>query len=120
MEEEETLAMQLAHTYAQQATRVMQVALVIAISRYLPLSPAISRTQVTHVIAGSEPDEFRRLFHGWQLVSVEIDPHARRQHKMLRRLGMAGRVLRTKAWPGQESWDNLQREAGEEVVSRRQ
>ena len=39
---------------------------------------------------------------------------------MLRRLGMAGRVLRTKAWPGQESWDNLQREAGEEVVSRRQ
>ena len=43
MEEEETLAMQLAHTYAQQATRVMQVALVIAISRYLPLSPAISR-----------------------------------------------------------------------------
>ena len=88
--------MQLAHTYAQHATRAMQV---------------------THVIAGSEPDEFRRLFHGWQSVSVEPDPHARRQYKMLRRLGMAGRVLRTKAWPGQESWDNVQREAGEEVVS---
>ena len=81
MEEEETLAMQLAHTYAQQATRVMQVARlpaqpsprpqpptptptsapapaptlsldipnptqvapVIAISHYLPLSHTISR-----------------------------------------------------------------------------
>ena len=30
MEEEETLAMQLAHTYAQQATRVMQVTHVVA------------------------------------------------------------------------------------------
>ena len=47
-EEDESLAMELAQQYAQRPA-----------ARDPPM-------QVSHVLAGNEPDEFRRLFHSWQ------------------------------------------------------
>lgn len=96
-EDDETLAMSLAQTYAQGAARPVQV---------------------THVLAGAEPDEFRRLFHGWLHWQPAPDPHARRRDKLTRRLGLAGRVLRDVAWPGNPATDlRIMAEAAEEVLA---
>ena len=96
-EDDETLAMQLAQLYAQGAERAVQV---------------------SHVLAGAEPDEFRRLFHGWLTWVASPDPHARRREKLMRRLGLAGRVLRDVAWPGNPVTDlRIAAEAAEEVLA---
>ena len=94
-EEDETLSMQLAHLYAQR------------------LEPPV---QVSPVLAGSEPDEFRRLFHSWGNVPIEADWIGKRHDKLRRRLGLSGKVLRAKVWPGSEAAPAFT-EAGEEVVS---
>jgi hypothetical protein len=74
---------------------------------------------VSHVLAGAEPDEFRRLFHGWLPWIASPDPHARRREKLMRRLGLAGRVLRDVAWPGNPVTDlRIAAEAAEEVRGR--
>merc|ERR1712185_366064 len=96
-EDDETLAMQIAQLYAQGAERAVQV---------------------SHVLAGAEPDEFRRLFHGWLPWRASPDPHARRREKLMRRLGLAGRVLRDVAWPGNPATDlRIAAEAAEEVLA---
>ena len=59
-EDDETLAMQLAQIYATSAQRPVQV---------------------SHVLAGAEPDEFRRLFHGWLPWIAAPDEHAKRRDK---------------------------------------
>ena len=61
--------------------------------------------QVSHVLCGAEPDEFRRLFHGWVLANDEGSAGLleRRRDATRRRLGLAGRVLRNQAWPGSET-----------------
>ena len=95
-EEDETLAMALAHGYAQQA------------------EPTV---QVSHVLAGAEPDEFRRLYHGWTVNRHVADTHTHRLDKLHRRLGLAGRVLRHQAWPGAGPDQRLPKDADEEVLS---
>ena len=96
-EDDETLAMQLAQIYATSAQRPVQV---------------------SHVLAGAEPDEFRRLFHGWLPWIAAPDEHAKRRDKLMRRLGLAGRVLRDVAWPGNPATDlRIAAEAAEEVLA---
>jgi hypothetical protein len=98
-EADETLAMQLAQQYTQVAARAGGV-------------------QVSHVLAGAEPDEFRRIFHGWIPWSTSPDPHSRRRDKLSRRLGLYGRVLRDVAWPGNPATDfHIAAEAAEEVLA---
>ena len=57
------------------------------------------------MLCGAEPDEFRRLFHGWVLANDEGSAGLleRRRDATRRRLGLAGRVLRNQAWPGSET-----------------
>ena len=94
-EGDETLAMQIAQAYAQSAGRAVQV---------------------SHVLAGAEPDEFRRIFHGWIPWSTSPDPHGRRRDKLCRRMGLTGRVMRDIAWPGNPATDfGIAAEAAEEV-----
>ena len=75
--------------------------------------------KVHHVLALAEPDEFRRIFHGWLNMRAESDAwttHERRRDKHCRRVGLAGRVLRDRAWPG-SSADGAHGEAEEEITS---
>ena len=74
--------------------------------------------QVSHVLAGAEPDEFRRIFHGWIPWETSPDPHGRRRDKLCRRMGLAGRVMRDIAWPGNPATDfTIVAEAAEEVLA---
>ncbi|KAL1503090.1 hypothetical protein AB1Y20_011154 [Prymnesium parvum] len=101
-EEDESLAMEIAQLYAQRPS-----------SNDPPM-------QVSHVLAGSEPDEFRRLFHGWQPSHPDLseDVFARRRDKLYRQYAVVGRVLRAAAWPSppEEQEMPLHSEAKEEVL----
>lgn len=77
-EEDEALAMNLAYRYAKR------------------LKPAL---QVSHVLPGAEPDEFRRVFHGWMDMPYSVDALAQRRDAAFREAGLIGTVLREHVWP---------------------
>ena len=45
------------------------------------------------------------MWHGWVPWNALSDAHSRRRDKQARRLGLAGRVLRNAAWPGNPATD---------------
>ena len=58
--------------------------------------------QVSHVLAGNEPDEFRRLFHGWQPwvlheANYERNAEGARRLSLGRELEREGTLVTTRA-----------------------
>mmetsp|Transcript_43511 Transcript_43511/g.144937 ORF Transcript_43511/g.144937 Transcript_43511/m.144937 type:complete len:331 (-) Transcript_43511:34-1026(-) len=60
--------------------------------------------QLSHALAGSEPDELRRLFHGWTVArgrddTRQLDDLEDARDALQQGSGLIGRVLREGAWP---------------------